>query len=78
VDVPPVIGGGVCRIDAECFGSVDGLEHFSTFRQQALATGIQVLNRRAGLPGRDRGRISIFGRVVPYSFDAQRIRAKTS
>jgi hypothetical protein len=27
VDVPPVIGGGVCRIDAERFGSIDGLEH---------------------------------------------------
>jgi len=59
VDVPPVIGGGVRRVDAERFDSIDGLEHFLDLRpaghaQQALATGTHVLNGLAGLPRRDR------------------------
>src|SRR5690349_6237946 len=42
MDVPPVLGRGVCRVDSECFHAVDRLKNLLDFRptgdaEQALA-----------------------------------------
>jgi hypothetical protein len=59
VDVMPVIGRSVGRIDAECFYGVDRLKHFLDLPptrqvQQALATGAYMRNGREGFARRDR------------------------
>src|SRR5260370_982914 len=59
VDVLPVVGCGIGRIDAERFDGVDRLKHLLDLRpagnaQQTLAAGAHIGHRRVALAGRDR------------------------
>src|ERR1700719_1292518 len=58
VNVSPMIGRGVRRIDAERLDAIDRVKHLLDLRpagqaQQALAAGAHMRNGRAGLSGGD-------------------------
>ena len=59
MDVLPIVGGGVCRVDAERLDGVDQLQHAldlgpASEPQQDVAAWPDVRYGRAGSPGRDR------------------------
>src|SRR5260370_39301998 len=58
VDVLPVLGGGITRIDAERLDRIDGLQHLLDFRppgnlQQTFATGAYIRHGDVALAGCD-------------------------
>src|SRR5260370_25355387 len=59
VDVLPVVGCGISRIDAERLDGVDRLQHLLDLRppgnaQKTLPTGAHIRHRRVALARRDR------------------------
>ncbi len=58
VDVLPVLGGGIGRIDAERLDGIDGLQHLLDFGppgnlQQTFAAGAHIRHGDVRLAGRD-------------------------
>src|SRR5450631_1923861 len=58
VDVLPIVGGGVGRVDAERLNGIDDLQHAldpwpTRDPQQDVAAGPDIGHRRAGVPRRD-------------------------
>jgi hypothetical protein len=70
VDVVPIVGGGVSRVDAERLDGIDNLQDAfdlgpASEPQQDIAAGPYIRNSRAGLPGATALTMSMRETTVP-------------